>query len=52
VRQLIEQLPQVEPPTFNLTQIPEIRELYRHVDAVRALLQRLPQIELQGNDTA
>jgi hypothetical protein len=35
-----------------MTQIPEIRELYRHVDAVRTLLQRLPQIELPGNDTA
>jgi hypothetical protein len=52
VRQFIEQLPQVEPPTFNVTQIPEIRELYRHVDAVRTLLQRLPQTELPRSDTA
>jgi hypothetical protein len=52
LRQFIEQLPQVEPPTFNMTQIPEIRELYHHVDAVRTLLQRLPQIELPENDTA
>jgi hypothetical protein len=51
VWQFIEQLPQVEPRTFTVTQIPEIRELYRHVDAIRTLLQRLPQIELPGNDT-
>jgi hypothetical protein len=51
VWQYLEQLPQVEPPTFTMTQIPEIRELYRHVDALRTLIQRLPQIELPGNNT-